>query len=98
MKAGLHLFASLDVIRRVCKRVSECFNFSNTIQKHPLAGSECDYWRRATQPFPSPWSWETPLEVLTGGWQGMVCGWMCEDKRQSTITVSCQLLKLVLLN
>ena len=49
MKARLHLFASLDVNGEVCKCVSECSKFSNIVQKHPLGGSKCDYWRSATQ-------------------------------------------------
>lgn len=71
VKARLHLFASLDVNGKVCKHVSECSNLSNIVQKYPLAGSECDCWRNATQLCSSlpPDPGKYLLKCLFGGWK-----------------------------
>lgn len=94
MKARVHLFTSLDVNRRMSKCVSECSNFSNTIQKHPRAGHKWDCWRSAAQlciSLPSD-PREHPVKCCWWAWSGDGC------VKRGDIDQYCQLLEMVLLN
>lgn len=95
MKVRLHLFSSLDVNRRTSECVSECSNFSNTIQKHPRAGPNViDKKCHTGLQFPPPPSQGATCEVLGAGeaWSGDGC------VKRGDIHHYCQQLKLVLLN
>lgn len=97
VKARLHLFPSLDIYRTVHRHVRECPNCSNII-KHSLAGS--DYWITGEVP-QSP---AVPFHLIQGNiswsasWGLTRHGLWMDVWRQKTFTISCQLLKLVLLD